>query len=226
MVVLLVAHHVDHLVDGEVIEAHFGCTDVLGHVDACAVGAEQQLLVQAVLGEVGPHAAVVLAEEEALGQTFLHLLLAHEISVGLVVYLVEAHAQCLVGLVETGIDPVVHLLPESAHLGVALFPLHEHLVGFLDEGSLGLGLLCGCLVVHALCQILCLELGHLLTVVLVEGHVVVAYQMVALLAAGLRSLAVAPLEPCQHALADVYTAVVYDIGLHHAVAVGFHNLCQ
>ena len=33
VIVLLVAHHIDHLVDGIVAETEFGSTDVLGHVD-------------------------------------------------------------------------------------------------------------------------------------------------------------------------------------------------
>ena len=39
VVVLLVAHDVYHLVDGEVVEAHLGCADVLSHVHAGAVAA-------------------------------------------------------------------------------------------------------------------------------------------------------------------------------------------
>ena len=33
-------------------------------------------------------------------------------------------------------------------------------------------------------------------------------------------------QPCQHRLADVYSAVVHDVGLYNAVAVGLHNLCK
>ena len=33
VIVLLIAYHVDHLVDGIVAETEFGSTDVLGHVD-------------------------------------------------------------------------------------------------------------------------------------------------------------------------------------------------
>ena len=33
VVVLLVAHYVNHLVDGEVLETEFGGTDVLCHID-------------------------------------------------------------------------------------------------------------------------------------------------------------------------------------------------
>ena len=50
--------------------------------------------------------------------------------------------------------------------------------------------------------------------------------MVALLAACLGCLAVAPFQPGQHALADMNAAVVNDIGLHHLVAVGLHHISQ
>ncbi len=107
-----------------------------------------------------------------------------------------------------------------------MLPLHQHLVSLLDERSLVLSLLSGSLFVHAILHILLLELCDFLTVVLVESHIVVADEVVALLARSLRSLAVAPLEPSEHRLADVDTTVVYDIGLDHLVAVGLHNLCQ
>ncbi len=97
-------------------------------------------------------------------------------------------------------------------------------MGLLYERRLFLGFLLRLFGGHALGGVLCREFLHLLAVVLVEGHVVVAYQVVALLATRLGRFAVAPLEPCQHRLADVYPAVVHYVGLHHAVAVGLHYL--
>ena len=67
---------------------------------------------------------------------------------------------------------------------------------------------------------------HLGTVVLVERHVVVADEGVAFLARSLRCFSVAELQPSQHRLADMNTAVVHDVGLHHAVAVSLHDLRQ
>ena len=131
VVVLLVPDDVDHLVDGEVVEAHLGRTDVLRHVDRRTVLSQQELLVQPLFGKVGPYGVVVLAEEQSFLQTFFHLLLADKVSVRLIVDLVEAHAQCLVGLVETGIHPAVHLLPQRTYLRVALLPLDEHLLCFV-----------------------------------------------------------------------------------------------
>ena len=226
MIVLLVANDVYHLVDGEVVEAHFGCSDVLSHVYAGAVRAQQQLLVESFACEVGPNRVVVLAEEESLGKSFLHLLLTDEIGVRLVVYLVKAYAEGLVGLVESGIYPVVHLLPQCANLRIVLLPLNKHLVSLLDERRFFLSLLLGSFLVHAFSHVLSLQSLHFLAIVLVEGYVVVADKVVALLARSLRCLAVAVLQPCEHRLADVYTTVVYDVGLHHLVAVSLHNLCQ
>ena len=99
-------------------------------------------------------------------------------------------------------------------------------MSLLDERTLSLGLLLGSLFSHAFSHILGLQLLHLLAVVFVERHIVVANEVIALLAACLGCLAVAPLEPCEHRLADVYASVVHDVGLHHAVAVGLHDLCE
>ena len=105
MIVLLVAHNIYHLVDRIVVEAHLCRTDVLSHIHRCAVRAEQQLLVEALVREVGPYAVVVLAEEESLLESFLHLCLSLQISLRLIVYLVEAYAKSLVSLVESGVNP-------------------------------------------------------------------------------------------------------------------------
>ena len=81
MVVLLVAYNVYHLVDREVTETHVGGTDVLSHIYAGTIGAQKQLLVKSLVGEVCPYAVVVLAEEEALAETFLYLGLTLKICV-------------------------------------------------------------------------------------------------------------------------------------------------
>ncbi len=59
---------------------------------------------------------------------------------------------------------------------------------------------------------------------LVKQHVEVADQMVALLSGLLGSHAFAPFLPCEHRLADVYAAVVDDVGLHHTVAARLEYL--
>ena len=91
-------------------------------------------------------------------------------------------------------------------------------MGFLDEGCFLLGLL----LVHTLCD----ELLDLLTVVLVEGHVVVANEVVTLLARGFGCLTITPLEPCEHRLADMDASVVDDVGLDHLVAIRLDDTCQ
>ena len=99
-------------------------------------------------------------------------------------------------------------------------------MSLLDERRLFLRLLLSLLLVHALSHVFSLQLSHLSAVVLVERHVVVADEVVALFARSLRSLAVAELQPSQHRLADMNTAGVHDVGLHHAVAVCLHDLRQ
>ena len=61
---------------------------------------------------------------------------------------------------------------------------------------------------------------------LVEGHVVVADEVVALLSCSFGCLAIAPFQPGQHRFTDVDTTVVHNVGLHHTVAVGSLNLGQ
>ncbi len=131
MIVLLVAYHVNHLVDGEVLIAELGCAYVLGHVDRCSVTAQQQLVVKAVGGEVGPHRAIVLAEHYTFFQALKHFFLAFKVGVALVIYLVEVHTHAAVGLVEPGIHPGIHHLPDTAHLRVLVFPTHQHAAGLL-----------------------------------------------------------------------------------------------
>ena len=218
MIVLFVAHHIDHLVDGIILEAHLRRTDVLRHIDAGAVATQQQLLIQSLVGKVCPDRAVVMTLEESFGKTFLNFGLTLQVGLALVVYLIEGDTEFLIGLVEAGIHPIVHLLPQGAHFRVVLLPLHEHLVGFLDERCL----LFGFLLVHALGH----ELLHLFTIVLVEGHIVVTDEVVTFLTTRLWCLAIAVFQPCQHRFADMDTTVVHDVGLHHLVTIGFHDLCQ
>ena len=105
VIVLLVAHHVYHLVDRIILETHLGGTDILSHIHRSAVRTEQQFLVESLVGEVSPHAVVLVTLKESLLQSFFHLCLAFEVGVRLVVYLVEAYSEVLVCLVETGIYP-------------------------------------------------------------------------------------------------------------------------
>ena len=112
------------------------------------------------------------------------------------------------------------------HLRVIGFPFHQHLTGFLHQRGfgfgLGLGFLLGFFVQGV---VVSRQQGfHLLLKLLVEQHIEVADEVVALLARRLGRAAVAPLQPCQHAFADVDATVVDQIDAHHFLAVGLHNL--
>ena len=216
MIVLLVSDHIYELFGAEIVVAQQCGAEVLRHVDACAVAAQQQLLVEAVARQVAPHRAILLAEQYAHIQTFLHQLFAEQIGVRLIVHLVESHTQAVVGLVEAGIHPAVHLLPQRTHLLVTLFPLLQHLLGLDHQGGLLLGLLLLYPTLH--------QLFDLILIVFVELHIVLAHQVVTLHAARLGRLAVAVAHPGQHTLADVDAAVVHQIHLLHIGTGGGQQL--
>ena len=173
VIVLFVAHNINHLVDGIVLETQFGSSYVLRHIDTRTVGTEQELFVETFAGEVCPHTSIRTTIEEAFCETFLNLFLALQIRFALVINLVERDAKSLVSLVETCINPFVHLLPKTTNFRVVLLPFHKHFVSFLDERSLLLSLL----FVHSLFH----KLTNLVAIVLVEGYIVIANQMVTLL---------------------------------------------
>ena len=111
MVLLLVAHDVNHLVYREVLIAKLGSADVLGDVDRGAVTAKEDLLVQTLRLKVGPNGAILVLLEESLLQTAQDLFAPHEVSVALVVDLVKGDAHTLVSLVKAFVDPLIHLSP-------------------------------------------------------------------------------------------------------------------
>ena len=205
VVVLLVADHVDELVGLEVVVAQQGGPEVLGHVYAGAVATEQELLVQPVARKVAPHRTVVLAVHHSEVEPLLHQLFAEQIGLRLIVYLVEVDAKAVVGLVEAGIDPPVHGLPQAAHLRVAFLPAFEHLLGLDHEGGFALGLL----LVHTVVG----ELLDLFFIVLVELHIVFAHKVVAFHSGRFGGLPVAVALPGEHTLADMDAAVVDEV--HH-----------
>ena len=216
VIVLLVAHHVDDLVEVILVVALLGRTQVLGHVDRSAVLAEQQFLVQAVCSQVAPHAAVVAAVEHTFLKALFHKGFAILIGLGFVVDAVERNAEAAVGLVETGVDPAVHLFPERTDLGISLLPLYEHGLRLLQDGGVFLGFFLRHAAGH--------QLRDFSLEQVVELHVVVAYQMVALLAGGLRRLAAPTLEPGQHRFADVDATVIHQVHLQHFVSASSEQL--
>ena len=81
VIVLLIAHNVYHFVNGIILETQLSGADILRHIYRSAVRTQQQLLVQALLGQVCPYAVVIATIEEAFLQAFLHLLFSFEIGV-------------------------------------------------------------------------------------------------------------------------------------------------
>ena len=97
MVVLLVAHHIDHLLRVELFIAELGGTQVLRHIDGGAVFAKQHFLVQPLIRQVDADGAVVMLVEGTFVQTFLHEGFAQQVGFGFVVCLVEMDAKAVVG---------------------------------------------------------------------------------------------------------------------------------
>ena len=216
VVVLLVAHDVDHVVELIVLEAAESRAEVLRHVDRRAVAAQQQFLVQSVGREVDPHRIVGTAVEDTLFKPLLDERLAQQVGLRLVIDLVEIDAQRLVGHVEALVNPAVHRLPERVHLGVPGLPLAQHLLRLEHDRGVFLGLV--------LRLSLRDQLPDLRLVVFVELHVVLAHEVIALHHRRCRGFAVSVELPRQHRLADVDAAVVHQIGLDDRMAVGLENL--
>ena len=72
VVVLLVANHVNHTVNRVILKTQLCGTYILCHVDRCTVTAQQQFLVQSVLGQVSPYGAVLLTEEKSFLKALHH----------------------------------------------------------------------------------------------------------------------------------------------------------
>ena len=215
VVVLLVADHIDVRVKVIFSETPFGRSQILGDVNRRSVRTDEQFPVKSVGREVAPDGAVRILHEHAHIQSLLNQLLTKKIGLGLVVNLVESDSESLVGLVEALEHPAVHPGPKVADLLVAGLPFLEHLVGFLEAR----GLLLGGLLVHSPGN----QLLDFLLVDVVESHVHIPDKMVALDPRGLRSRAVADLQPCKHGLADVHSPVVDKSSLDHVVAAGLQK---
>ena len=216
VVVLLVAHHIDHIVEVVLFKTTIGRSQILRHVDRRAVAAQQQFLIQSVGREVDPDRPVLLAEKDPHVQPLLHDVLTQQIGLRLVINLVEIDSQRLVGNIETVVYPTVHHLPQPVDLGVFGLPAAQHLLRFEHQRRLFLRLL--------LRQSGGRQLLDLLLVVPIELDIVLAHQMVALHPRRSGGLAAAIAFPRQHRLADVDTAVVDQIDLNDVVTVGPQNL--
>ena len=83
----------------------------------------------------------------------------------------------------------------------------------------GWGLLLGLVLGHSAGN----KLVNFLLVDIVECHIAVAYEVVALLAGILRGNTVAFLQPGEHRLADMHSPVIDKGDLHHIVAAGLEK---
>ena len=175
VIVLLISHHIYHLVDGKVAETELSSTDVLGHVDRSAVGAEEEFFIQTFFGEIRPYRTIFTAIEQTFSKTFFYLFLPFEVGVRFVIDFVERHTEGFVGFVKTSIHPFVHLAPKTTHFFVTLFPLAEHLASFYHQGNFSFGACFSFFFAYTLSDELSLKLSHFCAIVLVESHIVVAY---------------------------------------------------
>ena len=216
VVVLLVGDDVDAAVVAKILVLELGRAQVLGDVDAGAVGAEQEFFIQALGLQIDPYRAVFLLEEHAFVEAFFYPLLAQQVGTRFVVKLVEIDANVLVRLIEAFVNPAVHRAPQADHGFVAGFPGLQHLLGLGHERGFFLGNIGG----HALG----FELAYFFAVVLLEQHVVLAGEVVALQARALRRFALAEALVGNHRLADVDAPVVHQVGLGDGGAGGLQNL--
>ena len=216
VVLLFVAYHINHLINRVILETQLGSSDILSHINRCTIRTEQQFLVQSVRCQIRPYRTILTTVELSGRKSFLYLRFTFEIGIRLVIDLIERHTHPLVGLVKTGINPLVHLRPKTTHFRIVGFPFAKHLLRLFHQRSL----LLGGLFVHSACH----QLGDLLLVLFVKTHVVITDEVVAFLTAGLRRLAVTELQPCEHGLADMNTTIIDNIGLHYFPSVRLLNL--
>ena len=218
MIILLVPYDVNHLIDRIIVETKFGRADVLRHIHRCAVGAQQDFLVQPFRPQVCPYRPVVAAIKQSFLQSFQHFLAPFEIRLRFIINLIEIDSEPLIRPIKAIVHPTVHPVPQLAHLGIAGFPASEHLTRLGHQRRPGFGLF--------LTQTRCHELTDFLTVMLVEHDIKITDQMIAFLPRRFGRHALAPFLPGQHRLADVDSPIVDDIRFNHPVTVGFQNFRQ
>ena len=215
MVVLLVTDDIDMGVKTVLGEAAFRRAEVLGDVDRSSVGTEDELAVEAVCSQVAPYGAVRVTDKRSILQSFLYKLLTQQVSVMLVIDLVERDTQSLVGLVEPVEYPAVHHGPKVADFLVAFLPLDQHFMHGLHAG----GFFLGGLLIHSCGN----KFLHLAGKDVVELDIAVSDEVVTLLTGTLRSGAGKRLLPCIHGFADMHAAVVDKRHLDDVVAAGLEQ---
>ena len=76
MILLLVTHDIDHLIDGILIKAHLRGTNILRDVDRGAIRAKEDLPIQTFAGEVRPYRTIRVLHEEPFVESTEYLFLA------------------------------------------------------------------------------------------------------------------------------------------------------
>ena len=215
VVILFISNHIHHFIDRVLFVADFSCSDVLRHVNRSAVGAEEKFLVQPVGGEVCPHGIILTLVKHSFCHPFFHLGFSFGVGIGFVVYFIKIDSQFTVCLVETGVHPSVHRVPQRAHLFIALFPFQQHFLCLADKRSLFFGIF--------LAQAFFHQFPDFGFVGLIEFHVIFPHQVVAFHAGAFRCFAVTEEFPGKHGFADMNAAIVYNVGFHHVPPVGLLN---
>ncbi|MPM53539.1 hypothetical protein SDC9_100307 [bioreactor metagenome] len=178
--------------------AHDGSADILGHVQARTVLAQQHFLIELDSLKVHPDRTILLPIKHPVLQSLEDLILSELVGFRFIVVGIEADPHPRVAFSKAVQCPSIHQLPQRDGLCITLLPLHQHLLGlFLGR------------------RIFLRPLGKL--------HIVFAHQMVALDVAGLGSLPVSELLIGKHGLADMHTAVVDQIHLAHRGSVSLQQ---
>ena len=182
MVVLFITYHIYHLIYRIILETQFCSTYILCHIDRCTIATEQKFLVQSFCSKVSPNRTILFSEEESFFQTFHHLLFTFQIGFRFVIYLVKTYSKTFVGFIKSGINPIVHGLPELTNLRIALFPTHQHIVRLFHQRRLLFSFCLSCFLSFFVQFIVVFRQQRLYfcTIMFIKFHVVIAYQMVTL----------------------------------------------
>ena len=218
VIILFVTNDINHFINRIISETKFGRANILRHINRGSIATKKQLMIQPLGSQVNPDRAVFFFEEKAFFQSLHYFLFSFKISIGFIIYLIEADPHLPVSLIKSGIHPVVHHLPQGTYFRITGFPFHQHFAGFLHQRRSSFRFLFR----HAFFH----QFGKFRFIMLVERHIVVAYQMITFLAGAFRSFAVSVFLPCQHGFADMDTTVVYYIRLYYSVSVCSHNVSQ
>jgi hypothetical protein len=126
--------------------------------------------------------------------------------------------QTLVGCIESGIHPGIHLLPKGQDLGLSGLPVKQHLLHRLHTRSFFLRLID----LHAALN----EHVDFLLELLVKAHVVFANKVIALESRLLGCLALAEHLPGVHAFANMHPPVIDDLDLNNRLSRRLNQLCH